>query len=120
MDLSMPDPGSSGNEAIEAGCEDYPLAPAGHADHRLSTIFEIARILATEHDLPAMLHKFLCCLVQTFDVADWGMLLLADTQGFLTVAASLGYLSSALGDMRLAPGESMTGLAFQSGQPALY
>jgi signal transduction histidine kinase len=116
----MSEQGNTGNEAVPAGCETYAIAPAGHADHRLSTIFEIARILATEHDLPAMLHKFLCCLVQTFEVADAGMLLLVDAGGFLTVAASLGYQSSALADMRLAPGESITGLAFQSGQPALY
>ncbi len=113
----MPDPG---NAAAAAGCENYPLAPAGHVDHRLSTIFEIARILATEHDLPAMLHKFLCCLVQTFDVADAGMLLLANGEGLLATAASLGYENLAVSEMRVAPGESMTGMAFETGQAALY
>ena len=42
-----------------------PSHPGGSAsaDHRLSTMFEIASILATEHDLDAMVSKLLVSLV---------------------------------------------------------
>ena len=44
-----------------------PAAPARFPaqDSRLLTMFEIAKILATEHDQGMMLQKFLATLIQT-------------------------------------------------------
>ena len=111
--------------------EDLDLATAGHAapaevqtadgDQRLSTIFEVAKILATELDLEAMLPRFLSCLIETFEVVDTGILLLHDpSNGQLTVKGAQGYDFATLSQIRLAPGEAMSGRAFQTGQAGLY
>ncbi len=84
-------------------------------------MFEIAKILVTEHDQETILHKFLATLMETLPAADAGLLMLYDPQdGLLKVKAAQGYDSAQLVQMRLAPGESITGLAFETGQPGLY
>jgi signal transduction histidine kinase len=111
--------------------KDLDLALANHAasaeartadeEQRLLTIFEIAKILATEHDLDTMLPKFLSCLIETLDAAQTGVLLLHDpSDGRLAVRAAQGYDFTALSQLRIAPGEAMSGWAFQSGQVELY
>ena len=100
-----------------------PAAPARFPaqDSRLLTMFEIAKILATEHDQGMMLQKFLATLIQTLPAADAGFLVLYDPHDeLLKLKAAQGYDSAQLARMRLAPGESMTGLAFQTGQSGLY
>jgi signal transduction histidine kinase len=88
---------------------------------RLASIFEIARILATEQDLEAMLPKFLSCLIETLEAADTGVLLLHDpSDGRLTVRGAQGYDFTTLKQIRLAPDEAMSGRAFQTGQAGLY
>ncbi len=95
--------------------------PTANKDQRLSTIFEIARILATEHDLETMLQKLLACLTETLEAAEAGVLLLHDpSDGQLTVRAAQGYDLTTLEQIRLAPGESLWGKVFQTGQTELY
>ncbi len=99
-----------------------PAASAlnGRHERRLSMIFEIARILATEHDLTVILDKFLQCLVDTFEAADAGMLLLVNEDHVLAPRAAFGFASQVVRDLRIAAGESMSGRAFATGCPMLY
>jgi len=111
--------------------KDLDLALAGHAtsaeaqiankDQRLSTIFRIAKILATEQHLETMLAKLLSCLVETLEAAEAGILLLHDpSNDRLTVGAAQGYDLTTLEQIRLAPGESLCGKVFQTGKAELY
>jgi signal transduction histidine kinase len=87
----------------------------------MATMFEIARILATEHDLDRMASQLLACLIETLDAADAGLLMLyVPTEDALMVKAAQGYDMTALRQLRLAPGESITGQAFLSGQARLF
>jgi signal transduction histidine kinase len=90
-------------------------------DQRLSTIFEIARVLATEQDLEAMLSELLACLTETLETADTGVLMLyAPSDDRLTVRAAQGYDLATLKRIRLAPGEATCGETFQTGQVQFY
>jgi len=96
-------------------------APTANKDQKLSTLFGIARILATEQDLETLLPKLLACLIETLEAAEAGVLLLYDpSDERLTVAAAQGYDLTALERIRLAPGESLCGKVFQAGQAELY
>ena len=90
-------------------------------DQRLLTISEIAKISVTERATEIMLHKLLACLVETFEAAEAGVLLLYDpSDGWLAVQAAHGYDLAKLEQIRIAPGEARCGRAFQTGQPELY
>jgi len=92
-----------------------------YQDRRLSTIFGIARILATEQDLEIMLQSLLSCLIEMLEAADAGVLLLYDyADGRLGVRAAQGYDLTSLRQIRLAPGEATCGKTFQAGQAELY
>jgi signal transduction histidine kinase len=89
-------------------------------DQRLSTIFEIAKILATQQDLETMLSEFLFCLIETLEAAEAAALLLHNpSDDRLTVRAVRGYDLTTLEQIRLAPGESLCGKVFQTGQAEL-
>jgi len=81
--------------------------PTADKDQRLSTIFEMAKILATQQDLETMLSKLLSCLVET-------------VKAQLTVRAAQGYDLTSVRQIRLAPGEATCGKTFQTGQAELY
>ena len=84
-------------------------------------MFEIARILATEHDPEVTAPRLLSVLIDHMDAADAGMVALYDmAEGCLVVRAAQGYDVEALQHLRLAPGESITGMAFSTGIAALY
>src|SRR5512140_1907389 len=100
----MTDEADSGERTGLVSPVAYQGAPAGHGDYRLAAIFEIARILAIEHDLPAILEKFLGSLVQTFAVADAGMLFLADPDDGLALRACIGYDANHVEAPRSLPG----------------
>jgi len=90
-------------------------------DHRLLTVFEIAKILATEQDLETMLPKCLVCLIEMLEAADAGSLWLYDPSDERLVATGAqGYDFAVLKQLRLAPGEAMSGKVFQTGQAELY
>jgi len=107
------------------------LASASHAksaeaqpaikDQRLLTVFEIAKILATEQALETMLPRFLTCLIKTLEAADAGSLWLYDpSDGRLEAKGAQGYDFTILKQLRLAPGEAMSGKVFRTGQAELY
>jgi len=90
-------------------------------DQRLLTVFEIAKILATEQDLETMLPKCLVCLIEMLEAADAGSLWLYDPSDERLVATGAqGYDFAVLKQLRLAPGEAMSGKVFQTGQAELY
>jgi signal transduction histidine kinase len=89
--------------------------------HRLQTIFEVARVLATQHSLDDMLPSFLASLVTTFPSADAAAILLYDASlGCLQVTGSHGYQPEALARLRLAPGEAICGTVFKTGLAARH
>jgi len=90
-------------------------------DQRLSTIFEIARILAIQQDLDTMLSEFLSCIVKTLDVAEAGVMLLYDpADERLTARAAYGYDLAILKKLRLAVGEATCGKTFETGEAQIY
>jgi len=90
-------------------------------DQKLSAIFEVAKILATEQDLDTMLQKFLSCLIETLEAAEAGILLLyGPSDERLAVRAAQGYDLTRIRQARLAPGEATCGKAFETGQAQLY
>ncbi len=93
----------------------------GIGAQRLSAIFEIARLLAGQHDLETMLSRFLSCLIATLRGAETGILLLYEPEhDWLVVADAQGYDLHILSQIHILPGEAMSGRALQSGQPAVY
>jgi signal transduction histidine kinase len=96
-------------------------APAVEQDQRLLTISEIAKISVIEHSTATMLQKLLACLIETFEAAETGALLLYDPDDeSLSVQAVHGYDLAKLDQVRIAPGEARCGKAFQTGRPELY
>ncbi|MGD2103662.1 MAG: ATP-binding protein, partial [Anaerolineae bacterium] len=90
-------------------------------DPRLSVLFEIVGIFATEYDLDTMLSRSLSSLVDTLEAAQAGVVLLFDpVDERLTARAACGYDLSILRSARLAIGEATCGTTFQTGQPKLY
>jgi signal transduction histidine kinase len=90
-------------------------------DQRLSTIFEIARILAVQQDLDTMLSEFLTCLIETLDAAEAGVMMLYDSSDQqLVMRAAHGYDFSILKQVRLAPGEATCGTTFETGEAQFY
>jgi len=90
-------------------------------DQRLLTISELAKISVTEHVTETVLQRLLACLVETFEAAEAGVLLLYDpADERLAVKAAHGYDLAKLEQIRMAPGEARCGRAFQTGQPELY
>ena len=90
-------------------------------DQRLLTISELAKISVIEHATETMLQRLLACLVETFEAAEAGVLLLYDpADERLAVKAAHGYDLHKLEQIRIAPGEERCGRAFQTGQPELY
>jgi signal transduction histidine kinase len=94
---------------------------AADKDQRLSIVFEMAKLLVTEHDLEAMPAKFLSCLIETLKPAEAGMLMLYDpSDEVLKMGVAQGYDLNALESLCLAPGEAMSGKIFQTGQAESY
>jgi len=91
------------------------------ADRRLRTMFEITRIIASQHDLDEMVPALLTSLIQGVPPADAGLLMLYHPASVvLEVKAAQGYDLEVLQALRLVPGESITGQAFLTGQAAVY
>ncbi len=90
-------------------------------DQRLSTLFEVAKVLATEYELELLLQKLLACFFEPPEVVGAGLLLLYDhAVGLLAVQAAHGYDLTSLKGLHLAPGEARCGKAFETGQPQWY
>ena len=94
---------------------------AGVQDPRVLAAIEIATILAAEYDLDTMLSKFLSCLTDTWEAAEYGVLFLFNPDNdCLEVGAAQRYISDYLRRIHLAPGEGTCGKVFLSGKPELY
>ncbi len=95
--------------------------PAEDRNHRLPAALAVARAIASQSDLEAVLTHCLRGLVDALDAADAGVLMLyAPAEGCLRPCASVGYDLAVLRGLCLAPGESITGKAFQAGRAQLY
>lgn len=91
------------------------------ADRRLRTMFEITRIVVSQHDLDEMVPALLASLIKGVPPADAGLLVLYNPlSDVLEVKAAQGYDLNALRALRLVPGESITGRAFLTGEAAVY
>jgi GAF domain-containing protein len=115
------------DQAVISNNLDTPLshltspAEAMTKDQKMSIIFEMARFLASQHDLETMFSEFLSWLVLNFGPADAGVLLLCDSScERLVVEAAQGYDLDALRRIHLSPGEATSGRAFQNGRVELY
>ena len=94
--------------------------PVSGEDQQLLTIFELAKILVTEEDQESMLSRFLSSLIERLDAADAGSLWLHDASEDRLVAVSAqGYELTSLRQIRLAPGEAISGKVFQSREAIL-
>ena len=107
--------------AFETNSDVLRPESAVERDHKLSTIFHVARIMASERDLAVMLPQFIGALIEILPVADSGVLMLFDRDvQRLQVAASLGYEAPFLQNLQLAAGESLSGKAFQTGTTLFF
>jgi signal transduction histidine kinase len=103
-----------------SACVEVP-AQALTDPQKLSIIFEIGRLLATREDLETMFMQLLSILTDMFEAADAGVLRLYDVEDDkLVVKAAQGYHLDVLKSIRLSPGETTSGRAFQSGQVELF
>jgi signal transduction histidine kinase len=85
-------------------------ARATNEDHRLSIVFEVAKILATEQDLETIPTQFLSCLIETLEEAEAGVLMFySPSDEWLTVGVAQGYDLNVLKSLRLGLGEAMSG-----------
>mgnify|MGYP001163035368 CR=1 FL=1 len=101
--------------------ERMPGATAPCQDPRLSVLFAIAGVFATEQDLDAMLQRSLTSLVETLEAVEAGVLLLYDPEDDrLAVRAAHGYNLTRLKEVRLVIGEAMCGKTFETGEPHFY
>ncbi len=90
-------------------------------DERLVAILEIARLLATQHELEELTPRFLSCLIGTLEAADSGILLLYEPEhDWLAIRDAQGYDLDTLRRIHIAPGEGMSGRAFQQARAANY
>jgi signal transduction histidine kinase len=90
-------------------------------DPRLSVLFAIAGVFATQQDLDAMLQRSLSSLVETLEGVEAAVLLLYDPDDdCLAVRAAHGYDFSKLRQVRLAIGEATCGKTFETGRPQFY
>ncbi len=88
---------------------------------RLQTLFLVARTLASETTVEQMLPAFLASLIETLPAADAGTVLLHDpSDDRLVATCSYGLDQEILQNLRLAPGEAMSGKVFQAGRAQLY
>ncbi|MFC2030644.1 ATP-binding protein [Chloroflexota bacterium] len=106
-----------------ASTDPVPMQAARSArqDQRLLMIFDLAKILVAEDDQVTMLSRFLSRLIASLDAADAGSLWLYDaTEDRLAAVGALGYELESLKQIRLAPGEAISGKVFESGESMLW
>jgi signal transduction histidine kinase len=95
--------------------------PAQTREAQFLTLFEIATVLATEHQLDEMMSRFLASLIETLGAAAYGVLLLHDpTHDILEPWASYGYPYRPLSRIKLSPGEGTCGRTFAAGEPQFF
>ena len=119
--MSLADPAATPQPGGASNGGRGSAGPHACSNHKLLAILEIARAIAAQPSLEAVLAACLRSLVETLDAADAGVLLIYDPAGdLLRPRAAQGYDMAILERLRLTPGESMSGKAFQSGEAQLY
>ncbi len=87
----------------------------------VSTLFEVSKALASVVDTEELLPTIQHTLMDTLKPADAGVLFLFDEgTGMLRVASSFGYEVSALDQVNLRLGESMSGKVFECEAPEVW
>jgi len=87
----------------------------------ISTLFEVSKALASVVELEELLPAIEDTVVETLRSAEAGALLVFDEgTGMLTVESAFGYDVSALRQISLRVGESMSGKVFRSGNPRVW
>jgi signal transduction histidine kinase len=91
-------------------------------DQKLAILLRMGELLATQQDdLDTLLAELLTCLVERWEAAETGMLLLYNpSKGRLGVAASYGYETATLDHAYITLGEGMAGKTFQAGRLQVY
>lgn len=90
--MSNQDAASKGLDPATASGSISLKAQAVDKDRMLSIVFEIAKTLATEQDLEAIVTRVLSSIIEIAGVADAGIVLLYDSSdGWLKVEAAQGY-----------------------------
>ncbi len=93
--------------------------PSRHTRER-HALTEVAKTLTAPLELPHLLNAVMSTLTDVLEPADCGVIMLWDqSAGLFRAAASFGYDMKFLREMGLRAGESITGKAFDSGQPRL-
>lgn len=87
---------------------------------RLVTLVAIARTLTSELEAPDVVHRILVSAMAVIPAADAGTLYLYDATNAVLVPTDAVGLGPTIYDLRIRPGEGMTGLAYQTQTPALY
>lgn len=87
----------------------------------LEVLFEISKILSSALDMRTLLDSTVHLLVGVLDAADAAAILLYSPEtDYLEVHSAFGFEGKWLSQLRLRPGESLSGKVFQSGRPQLY
>ncbi len=106
--------------ALNTGPDSSGSGPA-HGDRHLLTMYEIAKILATENDVDIMAARLLACLLNVQAIADAGALLVQEPGAeWLRVEAAQGYDLETLRRLHVSPDELMSAQALQSGQAEIH
>jgi signal transduction histidine kinase len=119
MMLGIPpaDRGDDSSSPERASAEIRPVS----SDRRMLAIYEIAKILVTEHNVNRMAPRLLACLMDMQEIADTGVFLLYDeTETHLKVEAVQGCDLEVLRDISVLPDELMSEGARRSGHPEVY
>ncbi len=104
----------------------YLTKDAAERDNRrhvqeVSTLFEVSKALASVVETEELLPNIRHTLMETLKPADAGVLFLFDGgTGMLRVASSFGYEVSALDQVNLRLGESMSGKVFECEAPEVW
>lgn len=83
--------------------------------HKLILLEDVSRIVAASHDLRETLDHITALLAERMGVEVCSLYLEEDDQ--LVLRSTRGLDPSAVGRVRMAPDEGLTGLAFQTGEP---
>lgn len=90
--------------------------------HRqLQSLIEVSNVLNSSLDIDTIIDSIMHVTVSVIDAADGGVLFLYDrSQGYLIAKSTTGFDPKILEQVRLRPGESMTGLAFSARQCLIF
>jgi signal transduction histidine kinase len=87
----------------------------------LAAVFDVARILSSAPDLHTLMDSVVAHLVGSIDAAEAAaVLLLSDSGDTLDVSSASGFHGDSILKIRLKPGESMAGRAFETDQVLLF